>query len=68
LETTICGGGDPITGYVPIDQIRYTIGTQIFQDTTLSTPFANGWYRDGDDKLQIVSGAVVNIKFCSSSH
>lgn len=65
---SVCSSSDTATAYVPIAETRYAIGTHLFSDTDLTVPVSDGYYRDGDSKLQLVGGVVVNITFCSDSH
>ena len=66
LVGTVCGSTTHVTGYVPAGQTQYAPGTQIFTDSSLTTPMPTGYYADGDSKLNVVTGVVSSVTYCSS--
>lgn len=66
--SSVCGSVTTVTGYVPAGQTQYANGTQIFTDNTLTTPMSSGFYADGDSKLNVVTGVVTAVTFCSGGH
>lgn len=66
LVTTVCGSTTHVTGYVPAGQTQYAPGTQIFTDSALTTPMPSGYYADGDSKLNVVTGVVSTVTYCST--